>query len=59
MSHVYISSREVVDRETLHTQTEMERGNLLKDHMRERVVSKMTDSWYDILVSTSSVAACS
>uniref|UniRef100_A0A6A7FWH1 Exportin-T n=3 Tax=Hirondellea gigas TaxID=1518452 RepID=A0A6A7FWH1_9CRUS len=41
---------QLVDRETLLTQAAMDHANRLKDHLRERAVGSMTDSWHDILV---------
>ncbi|KAK3102231.1 hypothetical protein FSP39_009774 [Pinctada imbricata] len=40
---------DVVDREIVHTNQEIERNGLIKDSMREQSVTQLTHTWYHIL----------
>ena len=46
---------EVVDREVIHSKEEADRNTQIKDHMRESCVQDLVDSWFQIMVTSSTI----
>jgi len=45
---------QIADRDISRTNQELHRNNLIKDALREKMITSLVDSWFNILVSPKS-----